>query len=140
MYLPQTLEVTGAWARRLVCCGTVRSTMRKIFPLQIEGRHPDRVMDALRHEIRKYLKRERRRELPAGADFWDFDCRCGSTRDHAEAVHLASLFAAIDAVAAAKGAEVYVEILARPAQRSAATPRRAEVDAVSDEGVDTDEA
>ena len=114
--------------------------MRKIFPLQIEGRHPDRVIEAVRHEIRKYLKRERRRELPAGADFWDFDVRCGSTRENAEPVHLASLFASIDAVAAEKGAEVYVEILARPAQRSAATPRRAEVDAVSDEGVDTDEA
>ena len=111
--------------------------MRKIFPLQIEGRHPDRVMDALRHEIRKYLKRERRRELPAGADFWDFDCRCGSTRDTAEAVHLAALFASIDAVAAAQGPEVYVEILARPAQRNASEPRRAEVDAAPDEGEDT---
>lgn len=112
--------------------------MRKIFPLQIEGRHPDRVMDAVRHEIRKYLKRERRRELPAGADFWDFDCRCGTTRDTAESVHLASLFASIDAVAAAKEPEVYVEILARPAQRTAGS-QRSEVDAASGDGVDADE-
>ncbi|WP_225784810.1 DUF6172 family protein [Xenophilus sp. Marseille-Q4582] len=112
--------------------------MRKIFPLQIPGRHPDRVMDALRHEIRKYLKRERRRELPAGADFWDFDCRCGSSREGAESVHLASLFACIDAVAAAQGAEVYVEILARPAQRRAITARRAEVDGGAEEGAVTE--
>lgn len=96
--------------------------MRKIFPLRIEGRHPDRVLDALRHEIRKYLKRERRRELPAGADFWDFDCRFGTTRENAQAVHLASLFACIDAVAAEQGAQVYVEILARPAVRRTAAP------------------
>ena len=92
-------------------------------------------MDALRHEIRKYLKRERRRELPAGADFWDFDCRCGSGRDNAEAVHLASLFASIDAVAAAKGTEVYVEILARPAQRAASDKRPA-----SDEALEASDA
>lgn len=100
--------------------------MRKIFPLQIEGRHPDRVMDALRHEIRKYIKRERRRELPAGADYWDFDCRCGSTREDAQAVHLASLLASIDAVAAAQAREVYVEILARPAKRAGAAGNKDE--------------
>ncbi|MDA7417366.1 DUF6172 family protein [Xenophilus arseniciresistens] len=102
--------------------------MRKIFPLQIEGRHPDRVMDALRHEIRKYIKRERRRELPAGADYWDFDCRCGSTRDDAQPVHLASLLACIDAVAAAQGREVYVEILARPAKRTGAASKHEDED------------
>ena len=32
--------------------------MRKTFPLQIEGRHPDRVLDAIRHDIRKALKRQ----------------------------------------------------------------------------------
>lgn len=103
--------------------------MRKIFPLQIEGRHPDRVVEALRHEIRKYLKRERRRELPAGADYWDFDCRFGSTRENAQDVHLASLFAGIDSVVAEKGAEVYVEILARPATRTASSPPPADVTA-----------
>ena len=107
--------------------------MRKIFPLQIEGRHPDRVIEAVRHEIRKYLKRERRRELPAGADFWDFDVRCGSTRENAEPLHLASLFASIDAVAAEKGAEVYVEILARPATRTASAKPPADVPADPDE-------
>ena len=43
--------------------------MKKTFPLQIEGRHPDRVLDAIKNELRKYLKRERRRDLPAGAAF-----------------------------------------------------------------------
>lgn len=107
--------------------------MRKIFPLQIEGRHPDRVMDALRHEIRKYLKRERRRELPAGADYWDFDCRCGSTREDAQPVHLASLLAGIDAVAAAQGREVYVEILARAAKRTGAVQDKHEPEDGDDE-------
>lgn len=113
--------------------------MRKIFPLQVEGRHPDRVMDALRHDIRKYLKRERRRELPAGADYWDFDCRFGTTRDNAESVHLGSLFALIDAVAREQGQAVYVEILARPAQRAAQAGRPAEVAAEEDGTADTED-
>ena len=47
--------------------------MKKTFPLQQEGRHPDRVLDALKHELRKYMARERRRPLPPETDFWDFD-------------------------------------------------------------------
>lgn len=94
--------------------------MRKTFPLTIEGRHRDRVVDALKHEIHKYLRRERRHTLPAGADYWDFDCRFGPTAETAQSVHVAQLGACIDAVAAtpgAEGAQCYVEILARPAVR-----------------------
>ena len=87
--------------------------MKKTFPLQIEGRHPDRVLDALKHELRKYLKRERRRDLPAGVDYWDFDCRFGLSQDGAETVHLAQLIERVDAAAKDGAAQVYVEILAK---------------------------
>ena len=51
--------------------------MRKTYHLDIEGRHPERLLEAAKHDIRKYLKRERRKPLPAGADIWDFDARFG---------------------------------------------------------------
>ena len=99
--------------------------MRKTYPLRIEGRHPDRVLDAVKHDIRKYLKRERRRDLPAGADYWDFDCRFGLAQDGAQATHLANLIAQVDAAARDGAASVYVEILARPAVRNKARPAAA---------------
>ena len=92
--------------------------MRKNFPLQIDGRHPDRVLDAVKHEVRKYLKRERRRDLPEGIDFWDFDCKCGLQAADAEVVHLSALSAAIDALAKAQATSVYVEILAKHGKRT----------------------
>jgi hypothetical protein len=92
--------------------------MRKNFPLQIDGRHPDRVLDAVKHEVRKYLKRERRRDLPEGIDFWDFDCKCGLQAADAEVVHLSALIAAIDALAKAQATSVYVEILAKHGKRT----------------------
>ncbi len=96
--------------------------MRKTFQLTQEGRHPDRVLEAVKHEIRKYLKRERRRELPEGVDFLDFDCRCGAAKDTAEVVHLSALMASLDAVAKAGATEAYVEILAKPGVRRARPP------------------
>jgi len=92
--------------------------MRKNFPLQIDGRHPDRVLDAVKHEVRKYIKRERRRDLPEGIDFWDFDCKCGLQAADAEVVHLSALIAAIDALAKAQATSVYIEILAKHGKRT----------------------
>ena len=91
--------------------------MRKTFPLTAEGKHPDRLLDATKHEIRKYLKRERRRELPAGMDYWAFDCRFGPTQDDAQPVHVAAIIERIDETVAAGAPQFYVEILARAAQR-----------------------
>lgn len=93
--------------------------MKKTFQLTIEGKNRDRVLDAVKHEIRKYIKRERRRELPPGVDYWDFDCRFGLTEEAAERVHLANLTALIDAAARDAADSFYVEILATHGVRRA---------------------
>ncbi len=91
--------------------------MRKTFQLNIEGKNRDRVLDAVKHEIRKYIRRGRRRALPEGADYWDFDCRFGPTQEAAEVAHLSALTGLIDGVARDAGERFYIEILARPGQR-----------------------
>ncbi len=91
--------------------------MRKTFPLTAEGKHPDRLLEATKHEIRKYLKRERRRELPPDMDYWAFDCAFGPTQADAQPVHVAAIIERIDEAVAAGAAQFYVEILARAAKR-----------------------
>lgn len=91
--------------------------MKKTFQLHIEGKSRDRILDAIKHEIRKTIKRDRRRALPAGVDYWDFDCRFGLTQELAEPAHLATLTGLIDAVAQADGAQFYVEVLVKPGHR-----------------------
>jgi len=87
--------------------------MKKNFPLQAEGKHPDRVLEAVKHDIRKYFKRERNRAVPAGADFWDFDCKVGLTADTAVIVRVSGVIEAVDAAAKSGAASVYVEILSK---------------------------
>ncbi|HMA07005.1 MAG TPA: DUF6172 family protein [Ramlibacter sp.] len=107
--------------------------MRKTFQLAVEGKNRDRVVDAVKHEIRKYVKRERRRELPAGVDFLDFDCRFGLAPDSAQAVHLNGLIPAIDAAVKEGATSCYVEILAKPGHRKA-RPAGSGPDADASEG------
>ena len=96
--------------------------MKKTYPLQVEGRHPDRVLEAIKHDVRKYLKRERRRPLASGVDFLDFDCRFGLTPETAQPVHLSALTAAMDSAAQGGATAFYVELLAKPGHRKARVP------------------
>ena len=87
--------------------------MKKTYPLQTAGKHPDRVLEAVKHDIRKYFKRERSRPVPAGADFWDFDCKVGTTADNAQLVRVGAVIEAVDAAAKSGASAVYVESLSK---------------------------
>jgi hypothetical protein len=91
--------------------------MKKTFLFAQEGKHPDRIRDAIKHDIRKYIKRERGRVLPKGVDFWDFDCRVGASEPESALAHVAELNGLVDSVAEAGSAQVYVEILAKHGHR-----------------------
>lgn len=100
--------------------------MRKTYPLHIEGKHPDRVLDAVKHDIRKYVKRQRRVALPEGVDFWDFDCRFGLNAETAVPLHFGNLIEQIDTAAKEGAVAVYVELLAKNGHRKARAPASGE--------------
>lgn len=89
--------------------------MKKIFTLTHPKLQPARLVDAIKHDIKKYLRRERNKALPAGADYWTFDCRFGPSEATAEDVFPSDLNKHIDAAVAQELPEFYVEILARAA-------------------------
>jgi len=92
--------------------------MRKTFTLSHPKIKYDRLVESVKHDINKYLKRERRKDLPEGIDFWDFDCRFGNTEEEARVVHLAEIGKCIDKAQAQQLTSFYVEILAKPGHRS----------------------
>ena len=64
-----------------------KSGMKKFFSLEASNHKPARLADKIKSEVRKYLKRERSKELPEGVDFWDFDCRQGESAENAQSLH-----------------------------------------------------
>ncbi len=91
--------------------------MKKTFALTHPKKAVPRVVEAVKHEVKKYLKRERNKQLPAGADFWDFDCRFGHTEQEAKVIHVKEINKHIDEVEALALMSFYLEILAKPAGR-----------------------
>jgi len=96
--------------------------LKKTYFLNVEGKNRDRLLDASKHDIRKYVKRERARALPAGVDFWDFDCKLGSTDATAAPVHLAALIAAVHALVKEGSESFYVEVVTSHGHRMARPP------------------
>jgi hypothetical protein len=91
--------------------------MKKHYLLTHPKKKVDRLIDGIKSDIRKYLKRERAKDLPADADYWDFDCKFGASADTATTVHVAALGQAIDTGKAEGYQACYVEIIAKPVKR-----------------------
>ena len=87
--------------------------MKKTFKLEHPKIKVPRVVDSVKHDIKKYLKKERKNTLPAGAKYWGFDCKLGASEETAIEVQLPSLTKSIDALVEKNSMTIYVEITAK---------------------------
>lgn len=92
--------------------------MKKTFNLTDPKKAPARQVDYVKHEISKYLARERRKTLQKGSDYWDFDCRLGKDQDSADKIHVAEINKGIDKIVNENLESFYIEILAKPGIRA----------------------
>ncbi|MBN2161522.1 MAG: hypothetical protein JXR25_03400 [Pontiellaceae bacterium] len=92
--------------------------MKKTFVLNHPKIKYPRLIEGVKHDLRKYLKRERRKTLPDWADFWDFDCRFGDSETESKRIHLSELDECINEAEKRQLTSFYVEVLAKPACRA----------------------
>ncbi len=89
--------------------------MKKLFPLHHPGKADARVLDAIKHEVRKYVRRELNKTHPDGAKRRSFTCNVGTSAADTEECALKSVSAAIDRVAQSGADQVYIAIRSAPA-------------------------
>lgn len=94
--------------------------MKKVFQLRDDKKHEDRVLEAVKNDIRKYVKREKKKDLPDKTTmYWEFNCKIGASSDDAKVVVFEELIKALDAIKDSGATEVYVEILAKAVNKPA---------------------
>jgi len=91
--------------------------MKKTIALTHPKLKLDRLVDSIKHDVKKYIKRERNKQLPVDTDYWDFDCKYGATEDQAATIHLSEINKYIDQAAKKELSSFYLEILAKAATR-----------------------
>ena len=92
--------------------------MKKTFALSHPKITVPRLVDAIKHEVKKYIKRERNKPLPSGVDFWDFDCRYGANAENSEVIHLSEINTYISQAETEKLDAFYLEVLVKPGHRT----------------------
>jgi len=92
--------------------------MKKTFKLTHPKIKVPRLVEAIKHEVKKYIKRERKKKLPPKVDFWDFDCRFGVDEASSEVIHLSAINKAISEAESKQLESFYLEILVKPGYRS----------------------
>lgn len=91
--------------------------MKKTFKLSHPKIKVPRLVEAIKYEVKQYLKRERNKKVPEDVDFWDFDCRFGVDAASSEVIDVAAINKAIDGAEAKQLESFYLEILAKPGHR-----------------------
>ena len=88
--------------------------MKKTYELSHPKIKVARLIEAAKHDIKKYMKRKRRKELPKGADFWGFDCKYGIDEASAKEVHVGEISKCIDEAERQELPSFYLEIRSNP--------------------------
>ena len=92
---------------------SIRIPMKKTFKLEHPKIKVARIVDSIKHDIKKYLKKERSNKLPTGTKFWSFDCKLGGSEETATVVSQSSLMSSIDEMVERKVSTIYVEMTAK---------------------------
>tara|TARA_R110000803_G_scaffold44343_7_gene93923 strand:+ start:42260 stop:42550 length:291 start_codon:yes stop_codon:yes gene_type:complete len=92
--------------------------MKKTFELTHPKIKVARMVESVKHEVKKYIKRERNKSLPEDADYWDFDCKIGKSAATADVIHVSTINQQVDTLVAEGVTSFYLEILVKPATRS----------------------
>ncbi|PIK13580.1 DUF6172 family protein [Halobacteriovorax sp. JY17] len=92
--------------------------MKKSFTFASHNKAPERNIDSIKFEVKKYITRERKKKLPEGTDYWDFDCKIGADESVSEKIDLKEIGKNIDNLFTEGHSGFYLEILAKAAYKS----------------------
>ncbi|XPV67439.1 MAG: DUF6172 family protein [Halarcobacter sp.] len=91
--------------------------MKKTFKLQVENKNQDRIVESIKNEIRKYIKREQRKPLPADKNYWFFDCKFAKNEQTPREIPFADIIRYVNEAVDEKCETFYLEIISKAEKR-----------------------
>ncbi len=92
--------------------------MKKTFQLVVENLNADRVLEGIKKEIRKYIKREKKKKLPEDMDMWTMECKFAIGDATPKSIGFIDIMKNVDAAASSESTTFYLEILTSAAKRA----------------------
>lgn len=86
--------------------------MKKRFALTNTKKTPERVLEGIKNDIRKYIKREKRKPLPEDTNFWKIDCKFAKNDDELLEIKFEDIIKNINMASEEKCESFMIEIVA----------------------------
>ena len=88
--------------------------MKKTFNLKSTKIDDPRQVEAVKHQIKKYMAREKRKKLPEKSDYWDFECQIGIDENSAQDIYPNEIRKKIDEYVIDGVETFYIKIASTP--------------------------
>ncbi|MEA3352445.1 MAG: DUF6172 family protein [Campylobacterota bacterium] len=92
--------------------------MKKRFALTASNKAPARVLESIKNEIRKYIKREKRKPLSDGADFWRLDCKFAQNDDEPKEIKYEDITKCINEASEQNCESIYIELISKAVKKA----------------------
>ena len=93
--------------------------MKKRFALTNTKKTPQRVLDGIKNDIRKYIKREKRKPLPEDTNFWKIDCKFAKNDDELLEIKFEDIIKNINMASEEKCESFMIELVATAVMKEA---------------------
>ena len=84
--------------------------MKKTFLLKDPKKDSQRVLESVKSNIKKYIKREKRKDLPEGSNFWKIDCKFGKDEKSAVEIRFEDIMKNISEASSENLDSFYIEL------------------------------
>jgi len=84
--------------------------MKKTYLLDDVKKKKERVIEAIKHDVRKYIKREKNKELPEGFDFWNLECKFAINEEEPKSIAFIDITKNIEEASTSNATSLYMEI------------------------------
>jgi len=85
--------------------------LKKTFLLTDPKKEPERVLDSIKHDIRKYIKREKRKELSSGSNFWKINAKFGKSEESSIEIRFVDIMKNISEASTQNWDSFYIELI-----------------------------
>ena len=106
--------------------------MKKTFSFSHPKKKRPRVVEAIKYEVKKYIKRERNKALPENVDYWDFDCRYGADELTCAMIHVSEINKVISEANVEGLDTFFLEVLVKPGVRTKKPKKEKEAESFLD--------
>ncbi|MEA2049174.1 MAG: DUF6172 family protein [Campylobacterota bacterium] len=91
--------------------------MKKIFALTASNKTKERVLESIKNDIRKYIKREKRKPLPENKNFWSIDCKFAKNDAELQEIRFEDIMKNINEASQENCESFHIELIANPIKK-----------------------